>query len=62
MTRPLKEQTLEELRKLLKRETKAFIDGLDSGLSVNELKLIRATMKELVGIIEEKTRRRGNTS
>ena len=62
MTRSLKDLPVEELRRLLKRETKAFIDGLELGLSVSELKAIRATMKEVSGIIEEKTKRRDNTS
>ena len=60
MTRPLKDLPLEELKRLLKRETKAFIDGLEHGSSVPELKAIRATMKEVAGIIEERTKRRGN--
>ena len=59
MTRPLKEMPLEELKKILKRETKAFIDGLEHGLTVPELKAIRATMKEVAGIIEERTKRHG---
>ncbi len=62
MIRPLKDQPLDELRKLLKRETKAFIDGLENGLSVQELKAIRARMKEIFGIIEDKTKRRGSSS
>jgi hypothetical protein len=62
MTRPFKELPLEELKKLLKRETKCFIDGLESGLTISELKMIRATMKELVGMIEEKTKQRDNAS
>ncbi len=60
MTRQLKDLPIEELKRLLKRETKAFIDGLEHGLSVPELKAIRATMKEVAAIIEERTRRRGN--
>lgn len=61
MTSPLKDLSVEELKRLLKRETKAFIDGLEDGLSVPELKAIRATMKEVAGIIEEKTKRKGNS-
>ena len=60
MTRPLKELPIEELKRLLRRETKAFIDGLEHGLSITELKTLRATMKEVAGIIEERTKRRGN--
>jgi hypothetical protein len=62
MTRPFKDLPLEELKNLLKRETKFFIDGLESGLSISELKMIRATMKELAGMIEEKTKQRDNAS
>lgn len=62
MTRPLTDLPLEELKKLLKRETKAFIDGLEHGLSVPELKSIRIKMKEIAEIIEDKTKRKDNLS
>ena len=62
MPRPLTDLPLEELKKLLKRETRDFIDGLENGLSVTELKSIRAKMKEIAAVIEEKSKRRNNSS
>ena len=62
MPRPLTDLPLEDLKKLLKRETRDFIDGLENGLSVTELKSIRAKMKEIAAVIEEKSKRRNNSS
>jgi len=58
MNRSLKNLTIEELKKLLKRDTKIFIDGLENGLTVTELKTLRAHMKEIRTILEEKTKYR----
>ena len=62
MPRPLTDLPLEELKKLLKRETRDFIDGLENGLSVTEIKSIRAKKKEIAAVIEEKSKRRNNSS
>lgn len=58
INRPIKNLPIEELKKLLQKETKAFIDGLENGSSVTELKALRASMKEISGVLEEKIRSR----
>lgn len=60
MDRPLKSMPMEELKKLLKRQTKAFIDGLENGITVSELKALRHSMKEISDALEERTRQKGN--
>ncbi|MGC4037953.1 MAG: hypothetical protein QM764_18470 [Chitinophagaceae bacterium] len=60
MNRSFKNMSIEELKKLLRKETKAFIDGLENGLSVAELKTLRATMKEISQILEEKIKNKDN--
>lgn len=58
MDRPVKNLPIEELKKLLKRQTKAFIDGLENGITVDELKALRNSMKEISDVLEERTRHR----
>ena len=58
MDRTLKNLPNDELKKLLKRETKAFIDGLENGLSVDELKTLRASMRQISEILEEKIKQK----
>lgn len=58
MDRPVKNLPIEELKKLLKRQTKAFIDGLENGITVDELKALRNSMKEISAVHEEGKRHR----
>ena len=62
MSRQLKNLSIEELKKLLKKETKAFIDGLEHCISVAELEALRAGIKEISEALEEKIKSRGNSS
>jgi hypothetical protein len=61
MDRPLKNLPLEELKKLLRRQTKSFIDGLENGITVAELKALRASMKDISDALEERTRQRSSS-
>jgi hypothetical protein len=64
INRPIKNLPIEDLKKLLRKETKAFIDGLENGIGVPELKALRASMKEISEALEEriKNRMRSNES
>ena len=61
-TNSAKRQQMRVLKKLLKKETKAFIDGLEHGISVAELEALRAGIKEISEALEEKIKSRGNSS
>ena len=62
MSRQLHQLSLEELKKLLKIETKRFVNGLDEDLDSEELQLIRQKIKELSGLLDKKTNPKENDS
>ena len=62
MSRQLHQLSIEELKKLLKIETKRFVNGLDENLNSEELQLIRLKIKELSGLLDKKTNQKGHDS
>ncbi|MES1225528.1 MAG: hypothetical protein ABUT20_59160 [Bacteroidota bacterium] len=54
MTHSYDDLNVEELKKLLNQETKAFIYGIENGASLDELKAIRKRMRELTDLLEKR--------
>jgi len=52
----LEHLSIEELKKLMSRETRVFIDALDSNTNIDELKAIRKRITEIKELIEKKTK------
>jgi hypothetical protein len=62
MNSQLQQLSIDELKKLLARETRIFINALDNQSIVEELQLTRARIKEITELLEKKIQTKENKS
>ncbi len=60
MNYQLQQLSIDELKKLLTRETRIFINALDNQSIVEELQLTRARIKEITELLEKKIQTKEN--
>ena len=56
----LEQLSIEELKKLLSKETRIFIDSLDNNTNIEELKATRKRIGEIKELLEKKTKPKEN--